>query len=265
MKRLTWCFVAGAALLSSNASQAMGCVANATEWVCDGTSFDITINIADNPDLPLFGDPILTGDTLSFSPTNFDAEDPTAVNTDSQITRGVIKLNLIPDAGQRIDEVAVNESGDYALTSFGTSLTRSQVFGSLRTQVKSPIGDPNASLETFVEKVFVDGDDGFITIFGDDADVADDWMMGTLIGDGSVSNDGALWEDVTGFGDIVELQIENDLSADAISLEGGSATAFIAKKDSTVELTVSTVPVPAAVWLVMPALGFLSTKIRRRA
>jgi hypothetical protein len=84
---------------------------------------------ADEP-LPLFGAPTVTGNSIDFNPTGFDAESSGA---DSDITDSNLVFMVTAKSGSRISKITLNESGDTTLSGNvapGSMNTASAVFAS---------------------------------------------------------------------------------------------------------------------------------------
>lgn len=74
--------------------------------------------------IPLFGTPTISGNSLRFSPTSFGA---TSVNGAPDITDGTLGTTIVANPGNFIPAIQFNESGDYSLLGAGTSATRVRV------------------------------------------------------------------------------------------------------------------------------------------
>jgi hypothetical protein len=84
---------------------------------------------ADEP-LPLFGPPTVTGNSIDFNPTGFDAE---SMGADSDITDSNLVFMVTAKSGSRISKITLSESGDTTLTGNvapGSMGTASAVFAS---------------------------------------------------------------------------------------------------------------------------------------
>jgi hypothetical protein len=84
---------------------------------------------ADEP-LVLFGPPTVTGNSIDFNPTGFDAE---SEDVDSDITDSNLVFMVTAKSGSRISEITLRESGDTALSGNvapGSMNTASAVFAS---------------------------------------------------------------------------------------------------------------------------------------
>ncbi|HEY3394300.1 MAG TPA: PEP-CTERM sorting domain-containing protein [Lacipirellulaceae bacterium] len=84
---------------------------------------------ADEP-LPLFGAPTVTGNSIDFNPTGFDA---TSADVDSDITDSNLVFMVTAKSGSRISSITLNEAGDTTLAGNvtpGSMNTASAVFAS---------------------------------------------------------------------------------------------------------------------------------------
>lgn len=71
--------------------------------------------------VPLFGTPTVSANSLRFSPASFGA---TSVNGAADITDGTLTTVIQANAGNFIPQIQFNESGDYSLIGSGTAATR---------------------------------------------------------------------------------------------------------------------------------------------
>jgi PEP-CTERM motif len=84
---------------------------------------------ADEP-LPLFGAPTVTGNSIDFNPTGFDAS---SADADSDITDSNLVFMVTAKSGSRISSITLNEAGDTTLAGNvapGSMNTASAVFAS---------------------------------------------------------------------------------------------------------------------------------------
>lgn len=196
-----------------------------------------------NPGITAFGTPtLLSGDTLKFVPSNFNADSDYASPIPSQTRVEVFKFTRVYTTnGGEVASISVTENGDYQIIGAGT------VNANMRLQS--------------VDNV----DDGATTPgFPEVTDPQFNWNTSAPTGYSFVN-----WS-LTGtvtpaamFSDLatdVDFSIQNTLQAFAASPD----YAFIQKKLSITVTAVSTVPVPGAVWLFGSGLGLLGW-LRRRA
>ena len=210
-----------------------------------GTSicYEYDNNAGVNPGIALYGAPtLLSGNTLSFVPTNFNADSDSSNSIPTPTSVAVFKFSRVYTTnGGEIASITVNESGDY------------QIIGSGFVNV-------NMRLQS-VDNV----DDGLPTPgFAESTAPQFNWNASTPTG-GPLVN----WS-LTGvitpaamFADLatdIDFSIQNTLQAFAAS----PSYAFVQKKLSLQVTAVSTVPVPAAVWLFGSALGLFGF-MRRKA
>jgi hypothetical protein len=74
--------------------------------------------------VPLFGNPIVSGNALVFSPQNFGA---TTTGGGIDITDATLSTTLEANPGKSISNIILNEAGDYSLTGTGTIFTTATV------------------------------------------------------------------------------------------------------------------------------------------
>lgn len=194
-------------------------------------------------DSTLYGSAFTVGNSIIFQPTNFRAEStngsPATVTTSETLN---ITVEVIT-AGYEITDFALAESGDYFLDGAGT-----EVKAGGRLQVSSGTKLCGYLQQCIASETF---DATGLTV----QNLTTDWSVGTSIDLATVANWGADTE--------VMAQIQNNLSA--TSLDVGEQ-AWIQKKSQFVGLEVTIVPLPAAVWMFLSALGLTGLfRSRRRA
>lgn len=74
--------------------------------------------------IPLFGTPTISGNSLRFSPTSFGAN---SVNGIADVTDGTLRTTIVANPGNFIPTIQFNESGDYSLLGSGTAATMVRV------------------------------------------------------------------------------------------------------------------------------------------
>lgn len=198
-----------------------------------GATVDFTIlNVEEL--LAVGGTPSVVGDQLKFSFHDFEVWD---INLDPPAFKHITLLIDVKakTPGNALTNPVLNEQGDFIVLDSGApqtdNLTFSQVFGQL-------IGDNQvgAGLET----------DNFS--FKQDVTGFGPWSITEGL------------EDVAGWGsDFIRLTFENNVLATALL---GNDLAFIEKKFASISITA--VPVPAAVWLLGSAVVPLLLMPRRR-
>lgn len=181
----------------------------------------------------LFGDPSVVGDTISFNPVDFTA---IANNDDGRvITNETFNIEVMGKGGNQLVSAALVERGDYMLDPLGGGVAFVGVAGQLRAVDST---DPFQFLTDDIEAQDPFVDTGLKT---------ENWEANASLDLSSFSTDKAV------------LTIENILVAGTQSLLDG---AFIEKKQ--VFLSVSAIPVPAAVWFMGTAMLGLLTVGRRK-
>ena len=205
----------------------------------NGTNVSFTY---DDAFLGLFGAPSVFGDSIFFTPTNFDAVSDNQdglVTVNSTVNVDVTIFN--PDAFV-FDGFMLVERGDYSLVGSNSSV---DVGGQLRARDWTI--DPNTEVnDSIVETAPLTNNDGEFH----------NWEAGATVAIG-----GAEWQDVT----TIRVTIENVLRATSLT-QGESA--FIEKKfaGGSVGLVVNPVPVPPAVWLFGSGLiGLVGIARRKKA
>jgi len=186
-------------------------------------------------DATLYGAGWVVGNKLFFLPTDFENESTDGSNP------GVVTdtLNILVSQNTNtsffIDSIEVAESGDYLLNGAGSS-----VAASLFTSVTSlTIGASPTNTVLEQTGTINSPQDGSTNL----------WNL-------TNTNDWA-WENETS----ILFQIQNNLTANTTA---SGETAFIQKKNVPIQISVATIPVPAAVWLFGSALVGLALFKRRQ-
>jgi hypothetical protein len=215
-----------------------------------GTNFDLTY---DDTKLGLFGAPVLVGDTIQFTISDFNAQSlggAGAVPRNSTISG----LVLTAKGDFQFGAFDLAEFGDYTLSGAGSSvrvqgqLRAFDLANSLNTQTTNSL-----VVSPLTPLTLVDG-------------INHDWTASARIdaSTAAVPGPGGAINVIVSNPDAVGLTIENRLLAYTEPTGSGFREAFIEKKFSGVSLTVSPVPAPPALWMFgagMVALGIY----RRRA
>jgi len=203
---------------------------------------------------PLYGSPIVVGDTLLFSPTSFNSSSSGAGGSD--ITDGTLTTTIVPHTGSYIDRLTLFEFGDYTLSGTGgTSATKAEVAASIYITCLEIDGSSlmipvftNASLNNFSPP------DGKYNLADDGEGSAVPW-------NGSLTIDVTGWLTSigkTGYATKLLFNMDNVLTTGS---ELGTS-AFIAKKgDYCIGLTAE-IPEPASITLL--SLGALALFRRKR-
>jgi hypothetical protein len=182
-----------------------------------------------------FGTPTLIGDDMRFLPTSYKAQsidgvgDNTGTNTDNYSSTFVFD-RIYSISGDEIASIDITERGDYSIVSEG---------------------NVSANL---------------LMLVGNNSDATEcECDLDTLAFNAPTAL--ALWELNTGISPVntfdsiandVSLSLQNTMSA---FTDASGETAWIQKK--FVSVSVSLVPVPAAVWLMGSALGVIFIRLRK--
>jgi hypothetical protein len=251
--------VLGAILLSALASrQAAGAQINyGSHMGTHVTYVNVTEDSGSDEPLPLFGAPTVTGDSIDFNPTGFDATaGPTGT---SDVTDSNLVFMVVAKVGSRIDSMNFNEIGDVTLAGNvlpGSMGTAAAVFASgvldiheVDFQGINHISVPFSLTFSPSGGTFFLGTDGgggpiFNTQWSGSATLP---VQSILIANGYGPAQGA-----------TKISIDLDNTLVAVSQQG--TTAAISKKDVGgvgIDVTireVADVPEPAAIGLAMAAL-----------
>lgn len=219
--------------------------ANAAPVTLCGTSicYEYDNDVLVNPGISAYGAPaLLSGDTLKFVPSNFNADSDYGSPIPSPTRVEVFKFTRVYTTnGGEVASISVTESGDYQIIGEG--------FVNVNMRLQS------------VDNV----DDGMATPgFAEVTNPQFNWNTTTPTGGPLVNwsltgtvTPAALFSDLA---TDIDFSIQNTLQAFATSPN----YAFVQKKLSLTVTAVSTIPVPAAVWLFGSSLGLLGW-LRRRA
>lgn len=217
-----------------------------------GTDFDISYNPAD---FTFFNEPTLSGNVISLLPLNFVSESKKSVGPIAHDAADTVNFRIIPKKGQQLSKLELFEFGDYRVREEDGDDTAGATVAGLFAAANPFIANSYTSdlLETDYDS----------TSMAIDASAIEDnsvhkWVATSSLDQGSVNDDPfsneANW--FTGAETVVTVQNKLDTYALGNILE----TAYVEKKNATVDIVVSTVPVPAAAWLMMTGLGFLTMR-----
>lgn len=231
--------IAGISLIATQA-QAAVCdpYIGAGETVLEGATVCFVYDPNDID--PKYGTPSVSGDTIFVTPTDFFA---LSENTDGSVTTtGTGTIQIIAKPGYILDGVNFGEAGDYRMSTGATSV---DVDPYLRLFEWGGLPGVGTAEELFVP---VTGD---LTI--------KDNNLHSWSAVGGFDLTTPTWDGINRVG----LTLQNTLNA--VSLTAGES-ALIQKKaiGSSVDVSTSPVPVPAALWLFGSGLLGLVGVIRRR-
>jgi hypothetical protein len=201
----------------------------------------------------LFGSPIVSGDSLDFSPNTFEVQCPDGGSCPPTpaLIDGTLTLQIRADAGYFIPEIVLSEAGDTTLTSFIDAFGATTVSASVFVDVYEVDGVSVNNINANAQMVFTsDGDFR-----------SDEEGYGTHLWSGSLSLDidqiiaGA---GATGRATYLGINLDNTLTAYAAD----GATARIEKKDVD-GLAITVIPEPGPTLLLGLGLAGLAS-VRRR-
>jgi hypothetical protein len=211
-----------------------------------GTSicYEYDNDVSVNQGISLYGAPtILSGNTLRFVPSNFNVDSDYGSSIPTPISVAVFKFSRVYTTnGGEVASITVTESGDYQIKGAG------EVNVNMRLQSVDNVDDGVPTPE-FAEVTAPQFNWNTSTPTG--FELAN-WSLTGVITPAELFSDLAT---------DVDFSIQNTLQAFAGPFPN---YAFVQKKLSLQVTAVSTVPVPAAVWLFGSALGVFGL-MRRRA
>lgn len=214
-------------------AQAFSGAAFAAPVTLTGTSVDFTF---DDALMGLFGQPTLSGDTLSFTPVDFKA---TSTNGEGyKLTDNTVNVQMTAHNGYSFSSVDLAERGDYMLQGGNSS---ADVAGQVRV---FDMGNPMKDTTTSIAPSGSLDQKGFST---------HPWTAAN-------STDLSSWTGTKS----VNVSFQNLLVA---STKEGSSLAFVDKKYSGLTATtaaVTPVPEPQASAMMLAGLGLIGWQIKRR-
>jgi hypothetical protein len=213
-------------------AQAFSGAAFAASVTLTGTSVDFTF---DDALVGLFGQPTLSGDTLSFTPVNFNA---TSSNGEGyKLTDNTVNIQMTAHNGYAFSSVDLAERGDYLLQGGGST---ANVAGQVRVFDTS---DPMKDTTTSIAPTAAMDQTGIST---------HPWTAAN-------STDLTSWNGTKS----VNVTFQNLLVA---STNGSSSLAYVDKKYSGLTATTAAAPVPEATSsaMMLAGLGLIGWQIRRR-
>ena len=202
--------------------------------------------------IALFGQPDVTGNKLDFDPTSFTAS--AGPNNPNMITDGQLNFTVMSNnASFPIEQVIIEEAGDFTLVGLGSALAEASVGTLVRFTVTALDGVPTAAVPAgSAMMMFTPEADGMFDL-ANNGGTAVPWagMLNVDIAQYLVDNN------ISGNATKIEFSIDNTLTA--VAADGGSA--FIAKKDfNGVSITIPEPSSAIAAILGMLSLGFLRRK-----
>lgn len=204
---------------------------------------------------PLFGTPSVSGDAILFNPSSFGATSSNGGLPD--ITDGHLSMLLMANPGFGIDSIEISEAGDYTLIGAGGAGT----MASVSAPVFLTITEVNFAAITPIN---MNGNLVF-SPSGGSYDLANDGPGVGVIWTGSLNLDiSGYLNDVLGINGVAT-KIEFDMDNTLVALSETGTISFIQKKQiGGFGMTVTTIPVPSAIYPGMALLAGLGVMRRRR-
>lgn len=202
----------------------------------------------------LFGAPDIVGNTMDFDPLSFTAEASSSTGTnESDITDGQLNFTIMSnEASFPIEQVIINESGDYTLAGLGSAQATASVSAPVQYAIThvngvilgAPIsGNANLAFSPTGGSYVLPGDAGTGIIWNGNLTLDITAILAAEMVDGHATK--------------IEFALDNTLSVAAA--DGGSA--FIAKKDSGVKVMI---PEPSSLSLLGLGLLMALRSLRRK-
>jgi hypothetical protein len=205
------------------------------------------LNVREDDDpKPLFGEPTISGDSLNFTPLDFEAE---SNGGGIDFVDGTLAFTIMPTNGQGVSTLTLEESGGFALAGIGTNVTRVEVGAVISVNVlevdgNAFAGNSQVSLGATLFEADLISDPG----------LAQSWTGAVTL---DIANAAATELSINGLITKASVVIDNQLLA--ISEDG--SISFIDKK----QIDAVTVTVPEPTSFVLVGLGSLYLLRRRSA
>lgn len=211
-------------------SQALTGAAYAASVTLAGNNVDFTF---DDTLMGLFGQPKITGDTLFFTPVNFEAQSLNGAGY--AFTNDTINITVTAHSGWTFDSVNLLERGDYLLLGSGST---ADIAGQLRVfDTAMPLTDLTASI-TSTSPLNMAGVP------------TKNWNAGASI-------DVSAWNTAT----TLNVTVENLLLA---STSSPASLAFVEKKFAGLSLITTPVPEAETYTMMLAGLGLIGFMVSRR-
>lgn len=211
-------------------SQALTGAAYAATVTLTGNNVDFTF---DDAMMGLFGQPQIAGDTLFFTPTNFEAQSLNGAGLG--FTRDTVNIKVTAHSGWNFDSVNLLERGDYLLLGSGST---ADVTGQIRVfDTAMPLTELTDSITTT----------GPLNMAG----------VPTKNWNANASVDVSAWNNAT----MLNVTIENLLLA---STSAPSSLSFVEKKFAGLTLVTTPVPEADAATMMLAGLGLVGFVVARR-
>ncbi|MFZ5574893.1 MAG: FxDxF family PEP-CTERM protein [Pseudomonadota bacterium] len=211
--------------------QALSGSASAAPVTLAGTNVDFSF---DDALLGLFGSPGVSGNTLFFTPSSFDAQSAGGAGSGFDLTKQTINVRVTVRDGFLFDKVKLAERGDYLLLGTGATV---HVGGQLRTfDVTTPATERTAAILPAAPLTMT----GFPT---------HNWDAGAMIN----VND---WMSAK----TLNVTLENILVASSVS----GSLGFVEKKFAGLDIAVTPVPEAETYAMMLAGLGLVGLMAARR-
>ena len=205
--------------------------------------------------VPLFGTPIISGDTLDFNPI-FKSY---SAGGASDMTDGQLLTTITAKAGKYIDEITFNEAGDYSIFGSGTAATYAKVTNKLFIDIYD-VYDPITKTTFGINTIQIMATMTFTPSSGDyylGIDSEEDIWSGSVTSDLTAALAANGW--ANHYATRISINLDNTLKTKS---EAGTS-AYIAKKNfSGLGITAETVNIPEP--MTMAILGFGGLLLARK-
>ncbi|MEM9410009.1 MAG: PEP-CTERM sorting domain-containing protein [Planctomycetota bacterium] len=204
----------------------------------------VTEDTREAGDLSDYGAPTVVGNSLDFDPTDFESS---VDNSGSHINDAQLNFTMMATNNSSIGTVTIAEGGDYTLIGVGDAMAEASYGAAIFWEILEVDGQSVTGLNGsagFNNSFELPGDEGTAVIWEDSVTIDFDSFLADLNIFGSATK--------------VEFAINNTL---ATAAKGGSA--FIAKKDVGLGITVNQIPEPGSAVVLLAAMALIANRRRR--